>query len=73
MSLAGVISPLIIGLTVENESDRSQWRLVFLGIALILFVGNLMYVIFGRMTVQPWNGPSTIFSGLDHDCCQNYR
>ncbi|EDW74278.2 LOW QUALITY PROTEIN: uncharacterized protein Dwil_GK21466 [Drosophila willistoni] len=58
MSLAGVISPLIIGLTVENESDRSQWRLVFLGIALILFVGNLMYVIFGRMTVQPWNGPS---------------
>ncbi|KAH8305918.1 hypothetical protein KR018_003647, partial [Drosophila ironensis] len=56
MSLAGVVSPLIIGIAVTNESDRSQWRLVFLGISVILFLGNLMYVIFGEMTVQPWNG-----------------
>ncbi|XP_052840830.1 putative inorganic phosphate cotransporter [Drosophila gunungcola] len=55
MSAAGVISPIIIGLTVTNESDRTQWRTVFLGISVILFLGNLFYVIFGRMTVQPWN------------------
>ncbi|SPP72819.1 putative inorganic phosphate cotransporter [Drosophila guanche] len=56
MSAAGVISPLIIGFAVSDESDRTQWRSVFLGIAAILFVGNLLYLIFGRMTVQPWNG-----------------
>ncbi|KAH8337853.1 hypothetical protein KR067_006953 [Drosophila pandora] len=59
MSAAGVVSPIVIGLTVTNESDRSQWRVVFLGISVILFVGNLMYVIFGQMTVQPWNGAKT--------------
>ncbi|XP_022227580.2 putative inorganic phosphate cotransporter [Drosophila obscura] len=57
MSAAGVISPLIIGLAVSDESDRTQWRSVFLAIAAILFVGNLLYLIFGRMMVQPWNGP----------------
>ncbi|KAH8390128.1 hypothetical protein KR200_007664 [Drosophila serrata] len=57
MSAAGVISPIIIGLAVTNESDRTQWRSVFLGISVILFFGNLMYVIFGEMTVQPWNEP----------------
>lgn len=56
MSAAGVVSPIVIGLTVTNESDRTQWRVVFLGISVILFVGNLLYVIFGQMTVQPWNG-----------------
>ncbi|EDW92226.2 putative inorganic phosphate cotransporter [Drosophila yakuba] len=55
MSAAGVISPIIIGLTVTKESDRSQWRTVFLGISVILFFGNLMYLIFGEMTVQSWN------------------
>ncbi|XP_065719835.2 putative inorganic phosphate cotransporter [Drosophila suzukii] len=55
MSAAGVISPIFIGLTVTNESDRTQWRFVFLGISAILFLGNLFYLIFGRMTVQPWN------------------
>ncbi|XP_017079111.1 putative inorganic phosphate cotransporter [Drosophila eugracilis] len=55
MSAAGVISPIIIGLTVTNESDRTQWRSVFLGISVILFLGNLLYVIFGQMTAQPWN------------------
>ncbi|XP_017003048.3 putative inorganic phosphate cotransporter [Drosophila takahashii] len=57
MSAAGVISPIIIGLTVTNESDRTQWRIVFLGISAVLFLGNLFYVIFGRMTVQSWNDP----------------
>jgi len=37
------------------QSDRTQWRFVFLGISAILFLGNLFYLIFGRMTVQPWN------------------
>ncbi|XP_043644225.1 putative inorganic phosphate cotransporter [Drosophila teissieri] len=55
MSAAGVISPILIGLTVTKESDRSQWRTVFLGISVILFFGNLMYLIFGEMTVQSWN------------------
>eukprot|EP00099_Drosophila_melanogaster_P020281 NP_611725.2 uncharacterized protein Dmel_CG3649 [Drosophila melanogaster] len=55
MSAAGVISPIVIGLTVTKESDRSQWRTVFLGISVILFLGNLMYLIFGQMTVQSWN------------------
>ncbi|EDW31939.1 GL11389 [Drosophila persimilis] len=63
MSGAGVISPLIIGFVVTNESDRTQWRSVFLGIAAVLFVGNLLYLIFGEMTVQPWNGPKPVETG----------
>ncbi|XP_037947280.1 putative inorganic phosphate cotransporter [Teleopsis dalmanni] len=59
MSIAGVLSPVAISFVVTDESDREQWRIVFIAIALILFFGNLLYIIFGQMTVQPWNDPIT--------------
>ncbi|EDW56847.1 GM15963, partial [Drosophila sechellia] len=47
------------------ESDRSQWRTIFLGISVILFLGNLMYLIFGQMTVQSWNDSPSKETGTE--------
>ncbi|KAI8037537.1 hypothetical protein M5D96_009690 [Drosophila gunungcola] len=54
-NFAGLLFGISNTLMSAAGSDRTQWRTVFLGISVILFLGNLFYVIFGRMTVQPWN------------------
>ncbi|XP_055846496.1 putative inorganic phosphate cotransporter [Episyrphus balteatus] len=51
----GIVSPLFVGIIVSDEGNRLQWRVVFIVIAVILFIGNLIYVIFGKMEKQPWN------------------
>lgn len=32
-----------------------EWQVVFIISAVIFFVGNLVYIIFGQMVNQPWN------------------
>ncbi|KAL7737228.1 hypothetical protein ACLKA6_005410 [Drosophila palustris] len=54
MSLA---APLVVGVVVTNNKDVHQWRLVFFVAAAIYFIGNSVFLIFGRTNVQPWNDP----------------
>ncbi|XP_062135984.1 putative inorganic phosphate cotransporter isoform X2 [Drosophila sulfurigaster albostrigata] len=65
--LAGVtsiIAPLIVGVVLSNEEDPTQWRLVFFITGAIYLLCNLLFVIFGKATVQPWNEPPSMSSTM---------
>lgn len=50
-----ILTPLLVGLVVSNEHSRTQWQLVFIIAAVVLALGNLFYLIFGKMDLQAWN------------------
>uniref|UniRef100_A0A1B6DF26 Putative inorganic phosphate cotransporter n=1 Tax=Clastoptera arizonana TaxID=38151 RepID=A0A1B6DF26_9HEMI len=56
-NFASFLAPLIGGLINKNEKDPEEWKKVFYLSALIFFVGNLIFVIFGSGDVQTWNVP----------------
>ncbi|EDV38028.1 uncharacterized protein Dana_GF13752 [Drosophila ananassae] len=51
------IAPLAVGQIVQDRSSVSDWRLVFFLAAAFYFVGNLLFIIFGRTEVQWWDSP----------------
>ncbi|XP_068146652.1 putative inorganic phosphate cotransporter [Drosophila tropicalis] len=50
-----ILTPLLVGIIVKDNHDRVQWQIVFIISAVVFFVGNLIYIIFGQMTNQPWD------------------
>ncbi|KAG7208912.1 hypothetical protein KM043_015092 [Ampulex compressa] len=58
-SVIAIIAPLICGEIVSEESNVTQWHTVFYLSASIYFIGNLIFIIFGKAEVQSWNDPAT--------------
>ncbi|XP_047109481.1 putative inorganic phosphate cotransporter [Schistocerca piceifrons] len=56
-TLTSIAAPLYVGAIVK-ENTIQEWRIVFLTAAGMLFVGNLIFVIFAKGEVQPWNEPN---------------
>ncbi|XP_055837631.1 putative inorganic phosphate cotransporter [Episyrphus balteatus] len=56
-NIMSIFAPLTVGVIVDDEKDPAQWRIIFLIAASFFFVGNLMFVIFGKCETQPWNEP----------------
>ncbi|KAH8336844.1 putative inorganic phosphate cotransporter [Drosophila kikkawai] len=56
-NVMSAIAPLIVGLIVQDKESVGDWRLVFFLAAAFYFVGNLLFVIFGRTEVQWWDSP----------------
>ncbi|EDX07739.1 GD25358 [Drosophila simulans] len=54
-----ILAPLIVGLIVWDETNPAQWRIVFFFTAFVYFIGNLLFMLFGRTRVQPWNSRPT--------------
>lgn len=54
-NIMSIIAPLLVGFIVDNQSDPVQWRYVFFISAGIYFIGNLLFIIFSKTDVQPWN------------------
>ncbi|XP_055919343.1 putative inorganic phosphate cotransporter [Eupeodes corollae] len=54
-SIASMMAPLFVGVIVTDETDRSQWQIVFWTSALVYFFGNLQFIIFSSTETQPWN------------------
>lgn len=54
-SLVPVACPIVVGIIVTDETDRLQWRIVFLIAAGIFFLGNLQFLFFVQTDTQPWN------------------
>ncbi|XP_067634381.1 putative inorganic phosphate cotransporter isoform X2 [Eurosta solidaginis] len=50
-----ILTPLLVGIIVSNDSDRAQWQIVFIISAAVFALGNLFYLIFGKMDLQPWD------------------
>lgn len=56
-NITSILGPLVSGFIVTDEKNASQWKMVFYISALIFFLGNLVFIIFGSTEVQPWNQP----------------
>ncbi|EDW72453.1 uncharacterized protein Dwil_GK20703 [Drosophila willistoni] len=52
-----ILAPLIVGLIVTDETNPAQWRIVFFFTAFVYFMGNTLFMLFGRTNVQRWNNP----------------
>ncbi|CAB3259124.1 unnamed protein product, partial [Arctia plantaginis] len=54
-NIISIISPLVAGLILQDETDPSQWRLVFYVSSAVYFATNLFFIIFGSCERQAWN------------------
>ncbi|XP_016952995.1 putative inorganic phosphate cotransporter [Drosophila biarmipes] len=50
-----IATPLVVGWIVEENSDRTEWQIVFIIASVIFFVGNCIYLVFGTAVTQPWD------------------
>ncbi|KAH8369900.1 hypothetical protein KR093_001403 [Drosophila rubida] len=50
-----IVTPLIAGVIVVDKHDRGQWQIVFGIAAIIFFVGNCVFLVWGTAEVQPWD------------------
>ncbi|CAK9829685.1 Putative inorganic phosphate cotransporter [Anthophora retusa] len=58
-SVIAIIAPLICSVIVQDETNVAQWNTVFYLSAGIYIIGNLIFIIFGKAEVQPWNNLKT--------------
>ncbi|XP_017040914.1 putative inorganic phosphate cotransporter [Drosophila ficusphila] len=56
-NVLSAMAPLFVGWMIEDDKNVDEWRTVFLLAAAFYFVGNLLFVIFGRTDVQWWDSP----------------
>ncbi|XP_072745686.1 putative inorganic phosphate cotransporter isoform X1 [Anoplolepis gracilipes] len=59
-TITAIIAPLICGLIVTDETNVYQWNIVFYVSAAIFFLGNLIFMIWGKGEVQWWNDPEEV-------------
>ncbi|XP_058976168.1 putative inorganic phosphate cotransporter [Musca domestica] len=57
-SIMPILTPLVAGAIVKDESNRIQWQIVFAITAAVFFVGNLIYIIWGSAELQVWDNPN---------------
>uniref|UniRef100_A0A1I8NMJ7 Putative inorganic phosphate cotransporter n=1 Tax=Stomoxys calcitrans TaxID=35570 RepID=A0A1I8NMJ7_STOCA len=50
-----LISPLVVGVIVTDSSNRTEWQIVFAVSAVVFFLGNIVYLIWGSTAQQPWD------------------
>ncbi|XP_055837298.1 putative inorganic phosphate cotransporter [Episyrphus balteatus] len=55
--LTSITAPLSVGFIVTDEKNPEQWRIVFFLTASFLFLGNLLFITFGKFETQYWNEP----------------
>ncbi|XP_003424100.3 putative inorganic phosphate cotransporter isoform X1 [Nasonia vitripennis] len=58
-SIIAIIAPIICGEIVKEQTNVEQWHIVFYISALIYFLGNLVFIVFGSGEVQWWNDPAS--------------
>ncbi|XP_055838549.1 putative inorganic phosphate cotransporter [Episyrphus balteatus] len=54
-SVIRIVSPIVVGIIVSDDTNRSQWQIVFLLTAGFYILGNLQFLLFAQATVQPWD------------------
>ncbi|EDW49546.1 putative inorganic phosphate cotransporter [Drosophila sechellia] len=50
-----LLTPLLVGVIVTESDSRSQWQIVFAMTAVVFFIGNLVYLIWGTTDQQAWD------------------
>uniref|UniRef100_A0A0A1WMS3 Putative inorganic phosphate cotransporter n=1 Tax=Zeugodacus cucurbitae TaxID=28588 RepID=A0A0A1WMS3_ZEUCU len=65
-NVMSIIAPLVVGVIVTDTTNSTQWRFVFMIMALYYFVGNLLFITFGSTKLQPWNQPVERHENQEH-------
>ncbi|CAD6997447.1 unnamed protein product [Ceratitis capitata] len=55
VNIVPILSPLLVGVIVTDKHNRTQWQIIFAIAAVIFFLGNLVYIIWGTSETQSWN------------------
>ncbi|XP_055836974.1 putative inorganic phosphate cotransporter [Episyrphus balteatus] len=53
--ISSILAPLTVGFIVSDEKNPEQWRIIFFLTAGLLFIGNLLFITFGKFETQYWN------------------
>ncbi|KAH8407687.1 hypothetical protein KR222_010744 [Zaprionus bogoriensis] len=56
-NIMSALAPLAVGQIVKDTNNVDDWRVVFFVAAGFYFVGNLLFVVFGRTETQWWDSP----------------
>ncbi|XP_061387037.1 putative inorganic phosphate cotransporter [Musca vetustissima] len=64
-SIMPILTPLVNGVVVTDETNRFQWQIVFAITAAVFFVGNLVYIIWGSTDRQVWDNPNYLDAKKD--------
>ncbi|KAI4481748.1 hypothetical protein M0804_009269 [Polistes exclamans] len=56
-NICAILAPIISGIIIPDPSNILQWRSIFFLTAGLYIVGNLIFILFGKGTVQKWNDP----------------
>ncbi|XP_037942193.1 putative inorganic phosphate cotransporter, partial [Teleopsis dalmanni] len=54
-NIMSIIAPLVVGFVVSDETNPQQWRTIFYIAGGFYFIGNSLFIIFGKTRVQTWN------------------
>ncbi|XP_017090887.2 putative inorganic phosphate cotransporter [Drosophila bipectinata] len=60
-----ILTPLLVGVIVKDVTNRFEWQIVFIISAVLFFVGNIVYLMFGQMVNQPWDAPDFLSKQKD--------
>lgn len=66
-------SNTLIILNCYLQGNISQWRIVFFIAAGTYFVGNTLFVVFGKTDIQPWNDSQMSGKGLEAEQQQQQK
>ncbi|XP_011178028.1 putative inorganic phosphate cotransporter [Zeugodacus cucurbitae] len=56
-NIMSLLAPLTVGFIVTDAKCIEQWRIVFYIGGGMYFIGNLLFVLFGKTEIQAWNYP----------------
>lgn len=54
-NIFGIVAPLMVQFIVTNETDATQWKIIFFLTAIIYVATSLVFNFFGSGEVQKWN------------------
>ncbi|VVC39796.1 Hypothetical protein CINCED_3A021879 [Cinara cedri] len=63
----GIFAPLFAGLLIKDQTSVAEWQKVFISGAVVMFLSNLFFIIFGSAKTQPWNSLSSGTSKIDNN------
>ncbi|KAJ8668265.1 hypothetical protein QAD02_009928 [Eretmocerus hayati] len=63
-NFSSILSPYVVGIMTGNQT-MSEWREVFWMTFIILFLTNIIYIIFGSGDLQKWNDPTYLKNDIE--------
>ncbi|XP_055916061.1 putative inorganic phosphate cotransporter [Eupeodes corollae] len=70
-NLMSIMAPLAVGFIVTDEKNPEQWKIIFFITAGFFFIGNLMFISFGKFETQYWNDPKPVIVKRANNRSQN--